>query len=105
MTCKVTTAGGKEVTSGNIGTGMKLVVSDSKGEIIGNAPIVIKGDCDGDGKCGLSDLLRLRKQIMSIDKYGGAQLKALDINKDNSVGLADLLACRKHIVGITTIKN
>ncbi len=105
LTCKVTTAGGKEVTSGSIGTGMKLVVSNSKGETIGNAPIVIKGDCDGDGKCGLSDLLRLRKQIMSIDKYGGAQLKALDINNDNTVGLADLLACRKHIVGITTIKN
>lgn len=105
LSSKLTNAAGKEVTSGNVGTGMKLSVTDAEGNVIGTAPIVIKGDCDGDGVCGLSDLLKIRKQIMSIEKFGGAQFKGLDANGDNSVGLADLLAFRKHIMGIAAIKN
>lgn len=105
LTMKLTNASGKEVTSGNVGTGMRLTITDSQGTVVGAAQIVIRGDCDGDGTCGLSDLLKIRKQIVGLEKYGGAQLKGLDANKDDSVGLADLLAFRKHIVGIDTIEN
>lgn len=105
LSYKLINAAGREVTSGNVGTGMKLTVTDSSGKTVGSAPIAIKGDCDGDGVCGLSDLLKIRKQIMSLEKYGGAQLKGLDVNGDGSVGLADLLAFRKHIMGISYIKN
>ncbi len=105
LTGRLTNASGKEVSSGNMGTGMKLTITDSSGQLSGVAPIVIKGDCDGDGTCGLSDLLKIRKQIMALDKYGGAQFKGLDANGDEKVNLADLLAFRKHIMGIAQIKN
>lgn len=105
LTAKLTNASGKEITAGKLGTGMKLVITDSSGEEVGVAPIVMRGDCDGDGACGLSDLLKIRKQIMSLEKYGGAQFQGLDANADGSVGLADLLAFRKHIMGIAYIKN
>ena len=65
----------------------------------------VRGDSDGDGKCGLLDLLNLRKQIVNLEDYSDAQLKAFDANNDGSVGLLDLLAFRKHIVGLESIKN
>lgn len=105
LTAKLTNASGKEINSGKVGTGMKLAITDSKDEIVGVAPIVIKGDCSGDGICDLSDLLGVRKQIMSLAKYGGAQFKSLDINDDGKVDLMDLLAFRKHIMGIAYIKD
>ena len=99
-TYKVLTQNGTEVTSGIIGTGMRVAVYDANNEKVGEATVVVRGDSDGDGRCGLSDLLRVRKQIMALEKYSGAQFKGLDTNGDNSIGLADLLAVRKHIVGI-----
>ncbi len=106
LSASLMTASGAHVPETSVvGTGMRLVITDSAGETVGSAQIVIRGDCDGDGKCGLSDLLRIRKQIVGLEKYGGAQLMGLDANADGSVGLADLLAFRKHIVGILAIRN
>lgn len=106
LAASLMTASGAPVSGKTVvGTGTRLVITDSAGEVVGSAQIVIRGDCDGDGKCGLSDLLRIRKQIVGLEKYGGAQLMGLDANADGSVGLADLLAFRKHIVGIQEIKN
>ena len=106
LSASLMTASGAPVPETSVvGTGMRLVITDSAGETVGSAQIVIRGDCDGDGKCGLSDLLRIRKQIVGLEKYGGAQLMGLDANADGSVGLADLLAFRKHIVGILAIRN
>lgn len=104
-TFKVLSESGKEMTSGAVGTGDRLSVHDSGGKTIGQAVIVVRGDSDGDGKCGLLDLLNLRKQIVNLEDYSDAQLKAFDANNDGSVGLLDLLAFRKHIVGLESIKN
>lgn len=102
-TFKVLNSGGTQITSGVVGTGSKLEIYDSDSKVVGNAVIVARGDSDGNGLCNLADLLRMRKQIMGLSSYSGAQFYGLDINKDKKVGLSDLLAVRKHIMGLKYI--
>lgn len=103
-TYKITDSAGKEVKDGIIGTGYRMTLYNSSGKKTGESIIVCRGDCDGDGKCGLSDLVKLRKHIMELDRYYGAAQMGLDVNEDEKVSLADLILVRKHIMGLSIIK-
>ena len=103
-TLKVTNASGKEVTTGSVGTGMKVVLYQN-GKAAGSIPVVIKGDTSGDGKCNSLDLLHVQKHIVEMTKLTGAYYNSADINGDGKVNSLDLLYVQKHIVGMSTIKN
>ena len=64
---------------------------------------VVRGDVNGDGKIGIVDYLRIRKDIMSTTANGPDKLKnefklAADMNEDNKVGIIDYLRIRKIIM-------
>lgn len=101
---KVVDGSNSQVVSGYIGSGMKFTIWDDAGAV-GEILIVARGDGNGDGDCDLKDLVRMRKQLLSIIRLDGAEYKALDINKSGAVDLTDLVVMRKHLLGIKEIKE
>ena len=102
---KLTDSSGSEITSGILGTGDRFTVCDAAGKECGSAVIVVRGDSDGDGKCGILDILMIKKQVMGIESYSGAELMALDVKQDGKVNLIDMLSMKKHYMGIDYIEN
>jgi hypothetical protein len=70
--------------------------------------IAIRGDANGDGKVSLTDLVQLRKHIVSwknpetglVENKIGVYFYALDMNDDGKITLTDLVKVRKVLVGI-----
>ena len=96
------TSNGKEITSGEVGTGM--VVSIGNGETTEEYSIVIKGDTSGDGKINALDLLQVQKSILGTFKLENAYGKAGDTSGDNVINALDLLQIQRNILGTYTIE-
>jgi hypothetical protein len=70
--------------------------------------IALSGDANGDGKVSLTDLVQLRKHIVSwknpdtglIENKTGVYFYAIDMNGDSDITLTDLVRVRKVLVGI-----
>ncbi len=97
----VKNASGTNVTSGKIGTGYKVVVTNSnKSEEL---KVVIKGDTSGDGVVNALDLLQVQKQILGSYSLSGANKLAGDTSGDGAINALDLLQVQKQILGLYTI--
>lgn len=104
-TLKVADAGGKEKTSGNVGTGCRVLICNSKGSIVSDTAVVVKGDTNGDGKVSSADVLFMQRYIIKTYSLTGAYFSAADINNDGKIASADVLYAQRHILGTYTIKN
>lgn len=102
---KVTDSLGTEKTSGNVGTGYKVVIYDGSGKATSSTEVVVKGDNGGDGKCNSLDLLMIQRHIVGLSTLGGTSFTASDINGDGKVNSLDLLYVQRYIVGSYDIKN
>ena len=95
---KITNAKDIEITSGKIGTGYKVIITNNfKSEIL---EAVVKGDTSGDGQVNALDLLQIRKNILEITQLSGAYNEAADISGDGKINALDLLQVRKMILGV-----
>lgn len=94
---------GKNITSGNITTGMILTIT-SNGESK-SFTAVLYGDINGDGVVNALDLLKVQKHILGVSKLTGYSYKAADTSKDNNVNALDLLKLQKHILGVAFINQ
>ncbi|MCI8348898.1 MAG: SH3 domain-containing protein [Firmicutes bacterium] len=103
-TLKVTNSSGKEVTSGNVGTGMNVVLYKG-GSAVKSIPVVIKGDVNGDGKLTSVDALMAKRHIIETYKISGVYFSASDINGDGKLTSVDALYMKRHIIGTYQIKN
>ncbi len=103
-TLKVTNASGKEVTTGSVGTGMKVVLYQN-GKAAGSIPVVIKGDTSGDGKISSADILMAQRYVINTYSLSGAYFKGADINGDGKISSVDILMMQRHVIGTYTIKN
>lgn len=91
----------KEVTSGSVGTGYKVIITvleESK-----TFEVVIYGDTNGDAQIDILDLLRIQKHILKASTLTGAEAKASDVSKDEIIDILDLLKVQKHILGVSDI--
>lgn len=104
-TLKVTDATGKEIISGNVGTGSKALLYDKNGKLAQSAVVVIKGDLNGDGKLSSADILFAQRHLLDTHTLAGAYFSGADINGDGRVNSVDVLYMQKHITGKYTIKN
>lgn len=104
FTFKVCKADGTEVTEGNIGTGMNVVLCDNTGKPVKTITIAVRGDNSGDGKCNSLDLLNIQKHIVKLSILSGVNFECSDISGDGKVNSLDLLYVQKHIVGLEYIK-
>ena len=79
----------------NFGTCTCAVVSTE-------APAIILGDVDGDGKIKISDVTMIQKSAAYIVTLSDEQSISADINKDGRVNVNDATAIQKYIAGIST---
>ncbi len=71
---------GKPVTSGNVGTGMSVTITDDNGTVIETVILVVTGDLSGDGVSNVQDFALMAKQIRGISSLQGAFLAAANIS-------------------------
>jgi len=103
---KVVTANGTEKSGTNsVGTGDQIRVYDNSGVHKYTYNVTIYGDTNGDGQVTAMDLLRVQKDILSINKLSGFYSKAADTNKDGNVNGLDLLQVKKHILQMKAISQ
>ena len=58
-----------------------------------------KGDCNGDGKITILDMMLINKQILGQNVLSGAAKTAADLNGDGAITSADASALQKMIFG------
>ena len=103
-TIKVIDKNGKEITSGNISTGTKVVLYKS-GSAVKTNTVVIKGDPSGDGKVTSVDVLYAKRHTVKTYELSGVYFDAADINGDGKITSVDPLYMQRHTVKTYEIKN
>lgn len=87
---------GKDVTSGQVGTSMKVLLK--KQSLISHEyTIVIFGDLTGEGNINSRDTVLLSNYLLGKTKLSGASLIAADVDHNNIVDTSDLLLLEKFI--------
>jgi beta-N-acetylglucosaminidase len=94
---------GDVVTSGKIGTGFKVIVSNSSTSEELSA--IIYGDTSGDGAITALDLLQIQKYLLGTYSLNNSYLKAGDTSKDGKITALDLLEVQKYILGTYNIEQ
>ncbi len=95
--------GNNEVTSGNIGTNMKVVVTSNAGSK--EYKVVIKGDTSGDGIINALDLLQIQKNILNLNSLNDSAMLAGDTSGDGKINALDLLQVQKSILKLYIINQ
>ncbi len=60
--------------------------------------LIVSGDVDKDGNCGIRDLVSLRKCLLDYTKYDTIEEMAADTNQDDNLDIKDLVGMRKIIL-------
>lgn len=89
---------GKEVTSGNIGTGYTIKYNGQ------TYTVVKKGDTNGDGKLTPADSTVVLRAYVGTSKLSTAAKSAADTNGDGKLTPADSTVILRTYVGLTNIK-
>ena len=84
------------VVSDTVKTGDKIRIAI--GNHVEKYDIVVRGDVDGNGAIGIIDYIRIKKDIMDIEKLVGIYYKAADVNNNNKIDIIDYIRIRKIIM-------
>lgn len=103
-TYKVLTQNGTEVTSGIIGTGMRVAVYDVNNEKVGEATVVVRGDSDGDGRCSVFDLIDMSNYMVGLQDLSGSYERALDVDNNGNSNIFDLIDICMYLTGLGTFE-
>lgn len=89
--------GSKQITTGNIGTGMevKLVYN---GQTVQTLTAIVTGDISGDGLSNITDLINVQSVILRKKTLNTEESLAGDINGDGKVNITDLINIQSHIL-------
>lgn len=60
--------------------------------------LIVSGDINKDGDCGIHDLVSFRKYLLEYSTYDNLEEMAADTNQDNSLDIKDLVGIRKIIL-------
>lgn len=97
---RIADARGREVTEDKpVGTGMRIELLDSRGNVLDYATIVVRGDLTGAGTTALSQLVQAAKALSDPQSVEGAFLEAGDINASGKIDLSDLVLMAKMLSG------
>ena len=104
ITITVLSKDGKAITSGKIGTGMKVKVSEN------NAPseefsVILYGDIDGNGTIDVIDMVKMKMHILKINYLQGAMYTAANTDRDSkvTVNVFDMVVLKKSVLKINQI--
>ncbi len=96
---------GKELTSGNIGTGSIVRIYNSTGVEMNSYQAVVYGDNNGDGAISVLDLLRIQKHLLSVQTFEGAYLESCDTTRNGVIDVVDLLREQKYLLDLAEINQ
>lgn len=82
-----------------IGTGMRIQFSNNT-----QYNIIVKGDLNGDGKIGVVDLTKMKRNLVGIEILETIYKKAADITNKGNISVVDLVKIKKVIVGLEKIQ-
>ena len=102
-TINITDSKGNPKTSGTVGTGDKVTVSQNG--TTKTLEIVIYGDLSGDGVINTLDLLTIKKSILRVSTLTGTYSRAADVDKNGVVNTLDLLLIKKVILNQANISQ
>ena len=92
---------GTEIIDGIVSTGSKVILT--KGTKQKEYTLIVTGDINQDGKVDITDLLLLKRHILSGTKPDWKLNKikelAANMNQDNQVDITDLLLLKRSIIG------
>ena len=98
-TVTVANSSGNNITEGQLATGQKVTIKNSKGNQ--TLTVVVKGDTSGDGKITVLDLLQVQKNILGTGSLSGVFEQAADTSGDGKITVLDLLQIQKSILNGT----
>lgn len=95
------------VETDKLGTGMKIQLLNGSGQVLEEFTVVLYGDTNGDGKINVTDLIIVRRdivtngQVLSDAAFEAANLKAQlqSDSEDVIINVTDLIILRKCILG------
>lgn len=79
--------------SQEVATGDKLITEYGKVFYL-----IVKGDITKDGKTNITDLVKMRKNLLKIEQFDELEKKAADITGDDEVTIKDLVQIRQIII-------
>lgn len=97
---------GTQLKSANlVGTGCRVQLIDSSGNVMDELNVVLLGDATGDAKIDSRDIAIIQSHILDLRTLNGVYLNAADITGDGTLRSNDLVAVLKHIIGIKNING
>ncbi|MBE6153198.1 MAG: hypothetical protein E7166_03115 [Firmicutes bacterium] len=83
-----------------LGTGNKLKTY-SNDELLNEYTLIVSGDINGDGQVNASDILYMKRHILSKSTLENILFTAGDIDENNSVNATDIIYLKRYILGKT----
>lgn len=88
-----------EKTSGYVGTGDTVAMSDVSGNILDSLTVVISGDVNGDGILTSTDYIRIKKSFAGENTLSLAENAAADYTEDGKLTSTDYMQIKKVFQG------
>lgn len=106
-TMRMVDASGNRLSSGTVGTGMRVQLFNSSGTKTDDLSVVIYGDLNGDGNINSADILLMQKHLLKTKVLSGAYLTAGNITKKStdSCTSTDIFRLQRHLLKISTIQQ
>ena len=92
---KIYNSENKEITSGLVATGQKIVIKNNGEEVTYN--VIVYGDTSGDGKITTIDYSKVKAHILGTKKLEGAYFQSADTSKDGKISTIDYSKIKAHI--------
>ena len=93
----------KEITSGSVSTGQKLVVKNNGEEVTYN--VIVYGDTNGDGKISAQDFAKVKSHLLGATKLTGDSITSADTNKDGKISAQDFAKIKSHLLGASKLQQ
>jgi hypothetical protein len=72
--------------------------------VIGAWIIIVTGDCNGDGKISVTDMLAIKAHLLQKSTLSGIFAQAADTNADHNISITDFIQIKASILGKSQIK-
>ena len=91
---------GQNEITGKVGTGMQGVVQDEYERNIINIDIAVKGDTSGDGNISVTDLVKVKRHLASIEELEDLYIIAGNVTGTGTLSATDLVQISQDVTKI-----
>ncbi|MBQ9832333.1 MAG: leucine-rich repeat protein [Clostridia bacterium] len=88
-----------------VGTGCRIQLLDSNGNVSDELYVVVSGDATGDAVINSRDIAAMQSHLLEYTTLNGSYLNAGDTTGDGSVNSKDIVAVLKHMIGVKSING